>query len=199
MTDDETMAHSMERPFAEDLQSSYSGVASSSGLSPIPEGDNESDAASSTALHAQSDDVTEDLEEELGFTVEQYLSYDSNSHKCPDASYCTYLQRPLYHAAEGALFDVSAHYTLASTSSSTYGTLEEYDQHNRPCVDLWFIDGFGKVVMDNTHAEPDEVVVTQMSSERTTALRREADIIDKTAQRVHSQVCEVSVLEEFRT
>ena len=110
-----------------------------------------------------------------------------------------YLQRPLYLVAEGALTDVAAHYTLASISPSTYGSLEEHDQLNRPCVDLWFIDGLGKIAMDNAHAKPDEVVVMQMSSERTTALKRQTNILDKAAQREHSQACEASVLEEFRT
>ena len=92
-----------------------------------------------------------------------------------------YLERPFYVKPTGPTddFDIHAHYVKSGFEAVNYGEPDEYDESGNPCVEVYFLPGMGKCLMDDSNLSENEYVVMQvlLSGVKTAVIQRDTDIL----------------------
>ena len=176
-------------------------VNSESGrLSTIPEGSEEDD---SEFLAFVSSHFSECSAEDMWRIREVYIalqreSAETDEDKTGDQDFLhkSFYVKPIPNIGD---FNVYAHYVSSGLESFDYAEPNEFDESGNPCVDVYFLSGMGKCLMDDSQLNENEFVVMQvlLSGVKTAVIKRDTDILTPNEIRENPEAIKAATLEEL--
>ena len=96
-------------------------------------------------------------------------------------------------------FNVYAHYVSSGLDSSEYAEPNETDENGNPCVDIYFLSGMGKCILDDSNLKENEFVVMQilLSGIKQAVIKRDTDLLTTQELKQHYEEVQAAILEEL--
>ena len=142
-----------------------------------------------------SEDIPKLREVFLALEKEEVSSKDSEPSGSPTFTFPFYMC-PTVPVED---FNVYAHYVSSGIDSSEYAEPNENDSSGNPCIEVYFLPGMGKCIMDDSNLKEDEYVVMQilLSGIKTAVIKRDTDLLTPQELKLHNEEVQAAILEEL--
>ena len=168
-------------------------------LSTIQEGSNEDDSDFQAFVSSYfSDCATEDMWRirEVYTALERESAEIDEDTRISDCSQRPFFVKPVSLVGD---FNVYAHYVSSGLDSFDYAEPNEFDSSGNPCVEVYFLPGMGKCIMDDSQLKENEFVVMQvlLAGVKTAVIKRDTDILTPKEIKENPEAIKAATLEEL--
>ena len=144
---------------AEEEETETDSTSTHNRLSTINEGTDEDDSDFQSFVNSYFSDCTAEDRWRIREVFDALQSECNEIDEAPNdtsnlGSKSDYLERPFYVKPIGPTedFDIHAHYVKSGLEARDYGEPDEFDSSGNPCVEVYFLPGMGKCLMDDSNS-----------------------------------------------